>query len=97
MANWDLVISASALKKKQRDMLVCLTEIYDALNGLREEAAAFSGIWEGTANEAFFVSFYKEWERVNECAAETGRLVEALIQVEKEYEICEKKVKTIIG
>lgn len=97
MTNRDFLINASALKNKQKEMLDAITEILDALNGLRQEAAAFSDIWEGEAEEAFFISFQKEWDSAEESIMEAGRLIEALVQAEREYEVCEKKVRAVMG
>lgn len=88
---WNCVIDGRILKEKHEKLVVELSEVYDALYGLKEKVALLPGIWKGNAIIAFGNAFCGEWEKSEECMKEIGRLLDVLVKTEQSFQKCEEK------
>jgi uncharacterized protein YukE len=84
------------VKEKQSAMQESYTAVLDALNALKEEAAALETVWKGEAAELFFTSFQAEWEEAGVQAREAGKLIDAYAQAEKAFECCEEEIAGLL-
>lgn len=94
---WDLRLLAPELKEKQTQLQGRMTEIFDAVNELREQTEVLSALWKGNAKEIFCAGFIKELTELFSCAEEMGRMVNLLTDMENSFEICELQVSAIMN
>lgn len=88
---WNFVIDGRILKEKHESLISELSQVYDALYGLKEKVTLLPGIWKGRAIAAFVDSFSGEWEKCEECLKEMGSLFDALVKAEQAFQKCEEK------
>lgn len=94
---WDLRLLASELKEKQTQMQGRMTEIFDAVDELKEKTELLAAVWKGSAKETFHAAFIKDIAEVFRRAEELGKLVDMFAGIESSFEICELRISAIIN
>lgn len=94
---WDLRLWSPELKEKQTKLQERMTEIFDAVNELKEEMELISAVWKGDAKEVFHAAFIKELSEVFRCTEEMGKMVDMLALIENSFENCEAQISAIIN
>lgn len=92
MTEWDFVFCAKTVKGKQEEMQSSFTGIIDALNVLKEESVYLGSIWKGDAGTSFISAFLEIWKDAKKAADETGNLIGAFLQIEKNFENADNEI-----
>ena len=94
---WEQLIVSSELKGKQQSMQDVLTELWDVVNKLQDEAAILAEKWSGTASETFFCSLKEAWTELKKEVKRMSEAVNALEPIEEDARACEKKAGELLG
>ena len=81
--------SAEALREK-------LAALRIQFSAMSQSVAELSGLWEGTAKQAFQVQFDKDYADFEDYCKSVSELIDSLETASREYDSCEDKVRAAV-
>lgn len=91
--DWDMVMHAGQLKKRQEEMLLSLTEVMDSLMEILQESEYLAAYWKGMAANTFYETVSAAYRQAVLRADEVGETISSLSELERSLAVQEKKVK----
>lgn len=96
MAAGCFEVDTDNLRKDVNTLRQCLQIIEQAYAELRDKMTEVSGMWDGSAKEAFHLGFKNDCAELIEVCKQMREVLESMNTAATEYDSCDSRIKSII-